>query len=76
VDELARILAETTEQGLRQRFARALEARPHASDSVAKGRAYVAAYVAFVHHAKLLQDAATADASREQDDRSTGAHGH
>ena len=61
VDELSRILGETLEQGLRERFARAVEARKHASESVEKGRTYVAAYVAFVHHAERLQDAASAD---------------
>jgi hypothetical protein len=34
----------------------------HASESVEKGRAYVAAYVAFVHYAERLLQSATTDA--------------
>ena len=76
VDELARILGETMERGVRERFARALEAKRHASESVDKGRAYVAAYVAFVHHAQRVQDAASADASDAHAAHSMEAHAH
>jgi hypothetical protein len=76
VDELARLLAETTERGLRERFARTIEARQHASESVEKGRAYVAAYVAYIHHAQRLQDTTTADVSAENDAPPSGTHSH
>jgi Family of unknown function (DUF6448) len=75
VDELSRILGETLERGLKERFARAVEARKHASESVEKGRAYVAAYVELVHHAERLQDAAGA-APAVHDDHSMSAHAH
>jgi hypothetical protein len=48
----ARIHAE-----LNERFARVLAAKKNANDSVAAGRTYVAAYVAFVHFAEQLFDA-------------------
>lgn len=61
VDRLAKMLSMKIDQGLRQRFARAAEARPHASESVEKGREYVAAYVAFMHYAERLHADASAD---------------
>lgn len=54
VEALSRTLADEVDAGLRGRFRRAVEARKHASESVAAGRAYVAAYVDFVHHAEQL----------------------
>ena len=53
-------------EGLRDRFREAAELRKHAGDSVDAGRAYVAAYVDFVHYAERLHQAAVA---------APGAHG-
>jgi hypothetical protein len=47
------------EHGIRERFARAAEAKKHARGSVERGRAYVAAYVEFMHYAERLHNAAT-----------------
>jgi hypothetical protein len=47
-------LGASLERALRQRFARVAEAKPHADENVAKGRAYVAAYVDFVHLAEKI----------------------
>ncbi len=74
-DELARILGDTMDRGLKERFARAVEARKHASESIEKGRAYVAAYVEFVHHAQRLQDAAGATPA-VHDEHPSSAHAH
>jgi len=61
VDPLAKLLATTIDKGIRERYARAAEARTHASESVERGREYVAAYVAFMHYAeRLLADATAA----------------
>ena len=61
VDPLAKLLATTIDKGIRERYAGAAEARTHASESVEKGREYVAAYVAFMHYAeRLLADATAA----------------
>ena len=62
IDPLVTMIAGRAEQGLRERFARAAEAKAHAGESVEKGRAYVAAYVAFMHYAERLLQAATTDA--------------
>lgn len=41
--------------GLKQRFDQAREAKAHAAHNVAAGRAYVAAYVGFIHYFENLQ---------------------
>ena len=51
------------EQGLRDRFEHARQARAQAGESVEAGRAYVAAYVELVHYAKRLLQDATHDAT-------------
>jgi hypothetical protein len=63
VDPLVRMISARSEQGLRERFAHAAEAKAHAGESVEKGRAYVAAYVEFVHYAERLLQSATTDAA-------------
>ena len=50
VDDLAKAIASHAEAGIRERFQHALEAKPHAHESVAAGREYVAAYVTYVHY--------------------------
>jgi hypothetical protein len=54
VEPLVRLISGEVEQGLRERHARAVAARPHAAESVEKGREYVAAYVEFIHYAERL----------------------
>lgn len=48
-DDLARLIAAHAAEGLKSRYARVIEAKKHAGESVAKGREYVAAYVDYVH---------------------------
>jgi len=62
VEPLLRAVAARTEAGLRERFARATAARARSGESTEAGRAYVAAYVDFVHYAERLWGAATPDA--------------
>ena len=50
VDTLVKAIVTHTEEGIRERFNHALEARRHAAESVAAGREYVAAYVDYVHY--------------------------
>ncbi|MDT8442005.1 MAG: DUF6448 family protein [Desulfuromonadales bacterium] len=50
VDALAKAIASHVEEGIRERFATALESRRHAAESVAAGRAFVADYVTYVHY--------------------------
>ncbi|MGE5840175.1 MAG: DUF6448 family protein [Deltaproteobacteria bacterium] len=57
VDALAKTIAAHTEQGIRQRFSQAAEARKHAAESVGKGREYVEAYVTYVHYVEGIVQA-------------------
>ena len=58
VDSLVNLLGEDVARGIRQRFARVLEARKHANETVAAGREYVAAYVELTHYIEALHAAA------------------
>jgi hypothetical protein len=76
IDPLIGMIASRAEQGLRERFARAAEAKAHAGESVEKGRAFVAAYVELMHYAERLLQAATTDAGhvREGTGRASGPY--
>ena len=54
-EALLRLISSEVDHGLRERFARTLAARRHATESAALGRAYVAAYVEFAHYAERLR---------------------
>lgn len=56
-DELLKLVAGHVTEGLRVRHARAVEARRHADHNVEAGRAYVAAYVDYVHYVEALHNA-------------------
>jgi hypothetical protein len=62
VDPLVGMIVSRAGQGLRERFARAAEAKAHAGESVEKGRAFVASYIELMHYAERLLEAATTDA--------------
>jgi hypothetical protein len=66
VDALVKLLAAEAERGIRDRFARAADARRHMGESVERGRAYVAAYVDFVHHAERLHSDAISQAGHAE----------
>lgn len=62
VDELAKDLATAVVDGVRRRFARAIDAKKRSDGSVEAGREYVAAYVEFLHYVERLHaDVAGAD---------------
>lgn len=54
VDKLSKNIAAKVEKSVRERFAKAMEAKKHASENVAAGREYVEAYVAYVHYVENL----------------------
>jgi len=54
VDELAEKIAGTVANGIRTRFADALGKQKHAEDSVEAGRAFVTAYVEYIHFVEGL----------------------
>jgi hypothetical protein len=77
VDALAALVTTEAEHGIRERFARAAEARKRAGESVERGREYVAAYVDLMHYAERLHnDATTAVTHAEHEESGPGAHRH
>jgi hypothetical protein len=62
IDALVRQLGGEVERGLRQRHARAVEARRHGAESVERGREFVEAYVDLMHYAERLLAAAAGPA--------------
>jgi len=56
--ELSALLREEVEHGVRDRFADLQRKRGFAADDLAAGREYVSSYVAFVHYAEGLYEAA------------------
>jgi Family of unknown function (DUF6448) len=61
--DLVRFISTAVTDGIRERFARASEARRHADESVAKGREFVAAYVELTHYVERLHEDATSAAA-------------
>jgi hypothetical protein len=62
-DQLAAEMGERVAAGLRERFAKVVAARRHAAESVDSGRAYVAAYVEYVHYVEAVHGLASAPTS-------------
>jgi len=60
-DALLVRLRAKVERGVRERLARVVEAEHHAAAGVSEGRAYVAAYVDFVHYVAGLERLADAE---------------
>ena len=57
-EHLVRHTVKAVEDGLQARFHKVMESKTRAEDTVEGGRAYVAAYVEFIHYAeRLLRDA-------------------
>lgn len=53
-DRLAAEIGERVAAGLRERFEKVVAAKAHADESVEAGRAYVAAYVEYVHYVEAV----------------------
>jgi hypothetical protein len=66
-DALVKDLTGVVGAGIRERYAKVLEKKKHADDSVAAGREYVAAYVEFVHYVERLQETAAGVTAKEQE---------
>jgi hypothetical protein len=65
LEPLVHFLSEATEQNLRRRFNAALEKKKKAPGNVEAGRAFVRAYVDYIHYVERLHEAAA-----------SAAHGH
>ena len=76
VEGLVKPVLAHTEEGIRERFARALETRKRAGESVEAGRAYVAAYVEFVHYVEAVAAAVHGTAAHGAETAAPAAHRH
>jgi hypothetical protein len=65
VDVLVADLTDLIREGVHRRFDHALESGRYADETVAKGRAYVAAYVSFVHYIESIHSSAARGPSHE-----------
>lgn len=72
-DAVAKSVASAAERGIRERFARVAETMKHADHDVASGRAFVAAYVEFMHYTERLHADASGPAAHEGE---PAAHRH
>jgi hypothetical protein len=75
-DDFARLVAAHAADGLKTRFARVVEAKKHAGESVAKGREYVAAYVDYVHWVEGVVTAVHRAPAAHEGHAAPSAHGH
>jgi len=75
VEALVKTITADVESGLRERFARASRAKAHAGHDVEAGRAYVEAYVEFMHYGERLRRDATTNAAAGEHKPSAG-HAH
>lgn len=66
-NELAADIAKAVQEEIQKRFTQAVEKKKHAEESVEAGRAYVEAYVGFVHFVESIHSLAT---------EGSEAHGH
>ncbi len=73
-DELVKAATDAVAAGIRQRFAEAAEAKPHAGDSVEAGRKFVAAYVEFVHYVERIFADTKASAHAHAEEHAAPAH--
>jgi hypothetical protein len=72
-DHVVHAVTAHVSHSLRERHARARDARARADESVEAGRAYVAAYVEYLHYVEALHKAGAHGAAEH---KSTGGHGH
>ena len=74
VDSLVTLVTRHIADGIRQRFAHAMETKRHAEENVEGGRAYVAAYVGYVHFIENIHLAASAAHAHHPDAGTAAAH--
>jgi len=72
-DAVVALVTKAVEAGIRERFAHVAEAKKHADESVEAGRAFVAAYVEFVHYVERLFDDAAATHAHHADEAAPSA---
>ncbi len=77
VGSLVKLVTGGAEAGVRERWARVVEAKKHADESVTAGRAYVSAYVEFVHYVERPHEVADGPEQHRDGECAAGSHaGH
>ncbi len=76
VDALVKAILEHTEEGIRERFAHALETAKHADESIAAGRDHVEAYVTYVHYVEGIAQVVHGEPHHAEAAAPAAAHGH
>jgi DNA-binding transcriptional MerR regulator len=81
LEEVERILLHAVRDGLRERYQKVMQAREFDPDDVAAGRAFVAAYVPYLHFVEVIHAAAHTEAHAHHPPHGTQAggaahHGH
>jgi len=77
VDALVKALSKHLEEGVRERFVKATAARKRASASVVAGRAYVEAYITFMHYVEGVHQVILSGGGHETESaEKTPAHIH
>ena len=74
VDLLVKQVNEDVNNGITHRFERVIELKKHANESVAAGRAYVEAYVEYIHFVERLATDATTNATEHAEGAAGGEH--
>jgi hypothetical protein len=73
---LAKAISERTEEGLHTQFGQLMAKKKYAPNDVEAGRAYIGAYVKFVHYAEGLYDTAATPAPEHGHTTPASAHTH
>ncbi|HEU4402921.1 MAG TPA: DUF6448 family protein [Candidatus Polarisedimenticolia bacterium] len=76
VDALVEEIGNDAGRGIRERFARVLEAKRHQAESVSAGREYVEAYVTFIHYVEGIHRAVKGVAAAHVTDEPRNAPAH
>lgn len=76
IDSLVAKITQKVEQGIRERFAAAMEAKKQAERSVPQGRDYVAKYVQYVHYVEGVHETISASGHAGGDAQTIKAHAH
>lgn len=69
IDDLAKTVGQHAAQGLRERFAHAVQAKTHAADGPEAGREFVEAYVHYIHYVEALAEVVHDTGHHEGGDR-------
>lgn len=75
IDSLVVKITKEVEQGIRQRFAAAMEAKTRAERSVPQGREYVGRYVQYLHYVEGVRNAISATGDHAEGEAPAGGQG-